>query len=50
MAPIFLIDVTVKEKHVALTSPYELEITFECSELLKDDLDWKLTYHSADDK
>lgn len=36
--------VKVLNNPAKFTDPYEFEITFECLEQLKDDLEWKLTY------
>lgn len=39
-----LLGINVLNNPAKFTDPYEFEITFECLEPLKDDLEWKLTY------
>lgn len=44
MSIVSLMGVKVLNNPAKFTDPYEFEITFECLEQLKDDLEWKLTY------
>lgn len=44
MSIVSLLNINVLNNPASFTSPYEFEITFECLEPLKDDLEWKLTY------
>lgn len=44
MSIVSLINVEVLNNPAKFTDPYEFEITFECLEPLKEDLEWKLTY------
>lgn len=52
MSIVSLLSVKVINNPAKFTDPYEFEITFECLEALKHDLEWKLTYvgssHSSD--
>ncbi|OJD34772.1 histone chaperone asf1 [Diplodia corticola] len=44
MSVVSLLNVDVRNNPAPFTAPYEFEITFECVEQLKSDLEWKLTY------
>ncbi|CAM9019157.1 unnamed protein product [Wickerhamomyces anomalus] len=44
MSIVSLLGINVINNPARFTDPYEFEITFECLEPLKDDLEWKLTY------
>ncbi|ODQ79242.1 hypothetical protein BABINDRAFT_14212 [Babjeviella inositovora NRRL Y-12698] len=44
MSIISLLGINVLSNPARFTDPYEFEITFECLEPLKEDLEWKLTY------
>lgn len=44
MSVVSLLNVAVRNNPAPFTAPYEFEITFECVEQLKSDLEWKLTY------
>lgn len=44
MSIVSLLGINVKNNPARFTDPYEFEITFECLEPLKKDLEWKLTY------
>lgn len=44
MSIVSLLGIKVLNNPAKFTDPYEFEITFECLEQLKDDLEWKLTY------
>ncbi|AGO12787.1 AaceriADR320Cp [[Ashbya] aceris (nom. inval.)] len=44
MSIVSLLGVKVVNNPAKFTDPYEFEITFECLEPLKHDLEWKLTY------
>ncbi|KAF1956635.1 histone deposition protein Asf1 [Byssothecium circinans] len=44
MSVVSLLGVEVKNNPATFDAPYEFEITFECLEQLKKDLEWKLTY------
>ncbi|AMD19105.1 HBR204Cp [Eremothecium sinecaudum] len=44
MSIVSLLGVNVLNNPAKFTDPYEFEITFECLEPLKSDLEWKLTY------
>ncbi|KAF2084581.1 histone deposition protein Asf1 [Saccharata proteae CBS 121410] len=44
MSVVSLLNVSVRNNPAPFLSPYEFEITFECVEQLKSDLEWKLTY------
>ena len=44
MSIVSLLGIKVLSNPAKFTDPYEFEITFECLEQLKDDLEWKLTY------
>ena len=44
MSIVSLLGINVLNNPAKFTDPYEFEITFECLEPLKDDLEWKLTY------
>ncbi|KAF2144569.1 uncharacterized protein K452DRAFT_316543 [Aplosporella prunicola CBS 121167] len=44
MSVVSLLNVSVLNNPAPFTAPYEFEITFECVEQLKSDLEWKLTY------
>jgi histone chaperone ASF1 len=44
MSIVSLLGINVLNNPARFTDPYEFEITFECLEPLKDDLEWKLTY------
>lgn len=52
MSIVSLLGIEVLNNPAKFTDPYEFEITFECLESLKEDLEWKLTYvgssHSLD--
>ncbi|CCF58857.1 hypothetical protein KAFR_0F02600 [Kazachstania africana CBS 2517] len=44
MSIVSLLGIKVLNNPAKFTDPYEFEITFECLESLKNDLEWKLTY------
>lgn len=44
MSIVSLLGVEVLNNPAKFSDPYEFEITFECLEPLKEDLEWKLTY------
>ncbi|CUS24619.1 LAQU0S18e00364g1_1 [Lachancea quebecensis] len=44
MSIVSLLGINVLNNPAKFTDPYEFEITFECLEPLKNDLEWKLTY------
>lgn len=44
MSIVSLLGINVLNNPAKFTDPYEFEITFECLESLKNDLEWKLTY------
>lgn len=44
MSIVSLLGIEVLNNPAKFSDPYEFEITFECLEPLKDDLEWKLTY------
>ncbi|KAK9465960.1 anti-silence-domain-containing protein [Lipomyces arxii] len=44
MSIVSLLGINVLNNPAAFSAPYEFEITFECLEPLKEDLEWKLTY------
>ncbi|EJS43188.1 asf1p [Saccharomyces arboricola H-6] len=44
MSIVSLLGIKVLNNPAKFTDPYEFEITFECLESLKHDLEWKLTY------
>ncbi|KAK9245373.1 anti-silence-domain-containing protein [Lipomyces tetrasporus] len=44
MSIVSLLGINVLNNPAPFTAPYEFEITFECLEPLKEDLEWKLTY------
>lgn len=44
MSIVNLVNVQVLNNPAKFTDPYSLEITFECLEALKEDLEWKLVY------
>lgn len=44
MSIVSLLGIKVLNNPATFTDPYEFEITFECLEPLKNDLEWKLTY------
>lgn len=44
MSIVSLLGIEVLNNPARFTDPYEFEITFECLEPLKEDLEWKLTY------
>ncbi|CAI4034312.1 hypothetical protein SMKI_10G0990 [Saccharomyces mikatae IFO 1815] len=44
MSIVSLLGIKVLNNPARFTDPYEFEITFECLESLKHDLEWKLTY------
>lgn len=44
MSIVSLLGINVLNNPARFTDPYEFEITFECLEPLKHDLEWKLTY------
>ncbi|KAK5065216.1 Histone chaperone asf1 [Exophiala bonariae] len=44
MSVVSLLGVKVLNNPASFTAPYEFEITFECLEQLREDLEWKLTY------
>lgn len=44
MSIVSLLNVSVLNNPAPFTDPYKFEITFECLEPLKQDLEWKLTY------
>lgn len=44
MSIVSLLGIEVLNNPAKFTDPYEFEITFECLEALKEDLEWKLTY------
>ena len=44
MSIVSLLGIKVLNNPAKFTDPYEFEITFECLEPLKNDLEWKLTY------
>ncbi len=50
MAQVNVIQVTVLDNPTAFTNPFQFEITFECLQELRDDLEWKVIYvGSAED-
>ncbi|KAK9477196.1 histone chaperone ASF1 [Lipomyces japonicus] len=44
MSIVSLLGINVQNNPAKFIDPYEFEITFECLEPLKEDLEWKLTY------
>ncbi|RLV95408.1 Histone chaperone ASF1 [Spathaspora sp. JA1] len=44
MSIVSLLGIEVQNNPAKFTDPYEFEITFECLEPLREDLEWKLTY------
>ncbi|KAF1811357.1 histone deposition protein Asf1 [Eremomyces bilateralis CBS 781.70] len=44
MSVVSLLNVKICNNPATFTSPYQFEITFECLENLREDLEWKLTY------
>ncbi|KAK7208059.1 hypothetical protein BZA70DRAFT_298449 [Myxozyma melibiosi] len=44
MSIVSLLGINVLNNPAKFDDPYEFEITFECLEPLKEDLEWKLTY------
>ncbi|CAN6636832.1 histone chaperone Asf1p [Trichomonascus vanleenenianus] len=44
MSIVSLLNVEVLNNPAKFSDPYQFQITFECLEPLKDDLEWKLTY------
>ncbi|GAV53652.1 hypothetical protein ZYGR_0AK01540 [Zygosaccharomyces rouxii] len=44
MSVVSLLGIKVLNNPAKFTEPYQFEITFECQEQLKHDLEWKLTY------
>ncbi|KAL6245198.1 Histone chaperone asf1 [Rhinocladiella similis] len=44
MSVVSLLGVKILNNPALFTAPYEFEITFECLEQLREDLEWKLTY------
>lgn len=44
MSVVSLLGIKVLNNPAKFTEPYQFEITFECQEQLKNDLEWKLTY------
>ncbi|KIW47174.1 histone chaperone asf1 [Exophiala oligosperma] len=44
MSVVSLLGVKIMNNPAPFTAPYEFEITFECLEQLREDLEWKLTY------
>ena len=44
MSIVSLLGIEVLNNPAKFSDPYEFEITFECLEPLKEDLEWKLTY------
>ncbi|GMG49256.1 unnamed protein product [Ambrosiozyma monospora] len=44
MSIVSLLGINVLNNPARFTDPYQFEITFECLEPLKEDLEWKLTY------
>ncbi|ETN40165.1 histone chaperone asf1 [Cyphellophora europaea CBS 101466] len=44
MSVVSLLGVRIMNNPASFTDPYNFEITFECLESLKEDLEWKLTY------
>eukprot|EP01066_Platyproteum_vivax_P010011 Platyproteum_vivax@DN4453_c0_g1_i1.p1 len=49
MACVQVTNVEVRNSAGALKEPFEFEITFECLQLLKEDLQWKITYVGSPD-
>ncbi|XP_015791339.1 histone chaperone ASF1A [Tetranychus urticae] len=49
MAKVHLINVVVMDNPAPFDSPFQFEITFECLEDLKEDLEWKLIYVGSAD-
>jgi len=49
MAKVHLINVVVLDNPAPFDSPFQFEITFECLEDLKEDLEWKLIYVGSAD-
>ncbi|CAI5756161.1 unnamed protein product [Candida verbasci] len=49
MSIVSLTGIEVLNNPTRFTDPYEFQITFECLENLKDDLEWKLTYVGSSD-
>ncbi|CAI5702771.1 hypothetical protein KXD40_003134 [Peronospora effusa] len=51
MAYITLTNITVLDNPTAFTNPFQFEVTFECTQQLEADLEWKITYvGSAEDE
>ncbi|XP_060534402.1 histone chaperone ASF1A [Cylas formicarius] len=44
MAKIQLCNITVMDNPSPFLNPFQFEITFECIEELKEDLEWKMIY------
>lgn len=44
MSVVSLLNVKIRNNPAPFTAPYQFEITFECLENLREDLEWKLTY------
>ncbi|ODV92865.1 hypothetical protein CANCADRAFT_14960, partial [Tortispora caseinolytica NRRL Y-17796] len=44
MSIVSILNISILNNPAPFSDPYEFEITFECLESLKDDLEWKLTY------
>jgi histone chaperone ASF1 len=44
MSVVSLLGVKILNNPAAFTDAYQFEITFECLEQLREDLEWKLTY------
>lgn len=44
MSVVSLLGVKILNNPASFLAPYEFEITFECLEQLREDLEWKLTY------
>lgn len=49
MSIVSLTGIEVLNNPAKFTDPYEFQITFECLEPLKEDLEWKLTYVGSSD-
>ncbi|KAI5962228.1 ASF1 [Candida pseudojiufengensis] len=49
MSIVSLTGIEVLNNPAKFTDPYEFQITFECLESLKEDLEWKLTYVGSSD-
>eukprot|EP01039_Chlorochromonas_danica_P003078 gene3078-3361_t len=49
-SPVKVVNIDVLDNHTAFTNPFQFEVTFECSQELPEDLEWKVVYvGSAED-